>query len=180
MAAERVVLRLRHSAELKTFVPQHCAAPGASVAKVAMPHGVKANVVHGWRKLARERDGTALSPPGPALPAPAAASLPQFLPVSMAQTTSPPAPIDIQIELRRVAAARRSTGRSQRLPSVRPGCASCSSSHGGDPHRYAVASDVGADPILIHGGCGQKLGLIKQRSSGSCGARRGCGIRVRS
>jgi transposase len=28
--------------------------PGASVAKVAMSHGINANIVHGWRKLARE------------------------------------------------------------------------------------------------------------------------------
>ena len=61
------------------------------------------------RTLAREREGTALSPPGPALPAQTAASLPQFLPVSMAQTTSPPAPVDIKIELRRGAAAMKIT-----------------------------------------------------------------------
>ena len=109
MAAERVVLRRRHSAELKTLVLQQCASPGASVAKVAMSHGVNANVVHGWRKLAREREGTALSPPGPALPAQTGASMPQFLPVSMAQTTSPPAPVDIQIELRRGAATMKIT-----------------------------------------------------------------------
>ena len=91
MAAERVVLRRRHSAELKTLMLQQCAAPGASVAKVAMSHGVNANVVHGWRKLARERGGIALPPPSPTtLPAQTAARLPQFLPVSMAQTTSPP------------------------------------------------------------------------------------------
>ena len=109
MAAERVVLRRRHSAELKKVVLQHCAAPGASVAKVAMSHGVNANIVHGWRKLAREREGTVLSPPGPALPAQTAASVPQFVPVSMAQTTSPPAPVDIQIELRRGAATMKIT-----------------------------------------------------------------------
>ena len=114
MAAERVVLRRRHSAELKTLMLQQCAASGASVAKVAMSHGVNANVVHGWRKLARERDGIALPPPSPTtLPAQTAASVPQFvsqfLPVSMAQTTSPPAPVDIQIELRRGAAAMKIT-----------------------------------------------------------------------
>ena len=109
MAAERVVLRRQHSAELKALVLQQCAAPGASVAKAAMSHGVNANVVHGWRKLARERDGAALPPPGPALPAQTGASVPQFLPVSMAQTTSPPAPLDIQIELRRGAAAMKIT-----------------------------------------------------------------------
>ena len=51
MAAERVVLRRRHSAELQALVLQQCAVSGASVAKVTMPHGVNANIVHGWRKL---------------------------------------------------------------------------------------------------------------------------------
>ena len=112
MAAERVVLRRRHSAELKALVLQQCAAPGASVAKVAMSHGVNANIVHGWRKLAREREGAAVSQPSSiptTLPAKTAASLPQFMPVSMAQTTSPPAPVDIQIELRRGAATMKIT-----------------------------------------------------------------------
>jgi transposase len=65
MAAERVGLRRRHIAELKALVLEQCAAPGASVAKVAMSHGVNANIAHGWRKLAREREGAAMSPPGP-------------------------------------------------------------------------------------------------------------------
>ena len=66
--------------------------------------------VHGWRKLARERDGIALVPPSPAtLLAKTAASVPQFMPVSMAQTTSPPASVDIQIELRRGATAMKIT-----------------------------------------------------------------------
>jgi transposase len=95
---------------LKTLVLEQCAAPGASVAKVAMSHGVNANIVHGWRKLAREREGAAMSPPSSTtLPAKTAASVPQFLPVSMAQTTSPPSPVDIQIELRRGAAAMKIT-----------------------------------------------------------------------
>jgi transposase len=110
MAAERLVLRRRHSAEFKALVLEQCATPGASVAKVAMSHGVNANIVHGWRKLAREREGAAMSTPSPmTLPAKTAASVPQFLPVSMAQTTSPAAPVDIQIELRRGAAAMKIT-----------------------------------------------------------------------
>lgn len=110
MAAERVVLRRRHSTGLKALVLQQCAAPGASVANVAMSHGVNANVVHGWRKLARERDGIALVPPSPTtLLARTAAGVTQFLPVSTVQTTSPPAPVDIQIELRRGATAMKIT-----------------------------------------------------------------------
>ncbi len=31
-----------------------CNTRGASVAKVAMSHGINTNVVHGWRKLARD------------------------------------------------------------------------------------------------------------------------------
>jgi transposase len=110
MEAERVVLRRWHSAELKALVLEQCAAPGASVAKVAISHGVNANTVHGWRKIAREREAAAMSPPYPAtLPAKTAANVPQFVPVSMTQTTSPPAPVDIQIELRRGAAAMKIT-----------------------------------------------------------------------
>ena len=80
------------------------------MAKVAMSHGLNANIVHGWRKIARERDDATVPPPGRvALPVKAAASMPQFVPVSMAQTGSPAAPVDIQIELRRGATAMKIT-----------------------------------------------------------------------
>lgn len=108
MAQERSVLRRRHSAQLKAQVLAECAEPGASVAKVAMSHALNANIVHGWRKLARERDGV-LAPGRVALAPKSAASVAQFVPVSMAQTTSPPAPADIQIELRRGATAMKIT-----------------------------------------------------------------------
>jgi transposase len=111
MAEHRAVLRRRHSAQFKALVLQQCAAPGASVAKVAMAHGLNANIVHGWRKLARERNGAAVSPSRPSsLVLKTAASRPQFVPVSMAQTTTSPAALaDIQIELRRGATAMKIT-----------------------------------------------------------------------
>jgi transposase len=66
-----------------------CDAPGASVAKVAMSHGINANVVHRWRQLARE-----------ARPA-HVASTGEFVPVSL-PTMSPSTDLrDIQIQLRR-------------------------------------------------------------------------------
>lgn len=43
-----------------------CDVPGASVAKVAMAHGINANVVHGWRKLVREGGGVVAAPVTPA------------------------------------------------------------------------------------------------------------------
>lgn len=47
--------RRDYSRELKAQILAQCAVPGASVAKVAMSHGINSNLVHGWRKLERER-----------------------------------------------------------------------------------------------------------------------------
>lgn len=86
MATETVRRRRHYSAELKQQVLLECGEPGASVAKVAMAHGINANIVHGWRKLAREAN----------LPSP----LPQFVPVAVAPAE--PAPErQIDLELRR-------------------------------------------------------------------------------
>jgi transposase len=51
MAGDQRAPRRRYSKEMKAQVLAECGAPGASVAKVAMSHGINANVVHGWRKL---------------------------------------------------------------------------------------------------------------------------------
>ena len=90
--------RRRYSAEFKEQVLAECEAPGASVAKVAMAHGINDNVVHNWRKLAREASA-------PALPRPA-----EFVPV-----TIPEAPVHsneargIEVELRRGAVTMKIT-----------------------------------------------------------------------
>jgi transposase len=44
--------RRAHSAELRTQVLVECALPGASVAAVAMAHGLNANLVRKWRHKA--------------------------------------------------------------------------------------------------------------------------------
>ena len=44
--------RRRHDKELKRQILAECAAPGASVAGVAMAHGVNANLVHKWKRQA--------------------------------------------------------------------------------------------------------------------------------
>jgi len=54
MTGEKAELRRRYSVATMAQVVAKCDAPGASVAKVAMAHGVNANVVHRWRQLARE------------------------------------------------------------------------------------------------------------------------------
>lgn len=53
MEIERSRKRRRYNAELKAKILSECDAPNASVAKVAMSHGIDANIVYGWRKLAR-------------------------------------------------------------------------------------------------------------------------------
>ena len=88
MATDKIATRRHYSAELKTQVMAECGAPGASVAKVAMAHELNANIVHGWRKLARE----ASAPPVPA---------PQFVPVPMSPPAVPTEPEMIEAELRR-------------------------------------------------------------------------------
>jgi transposase len=54
MIDHRKLPRRRHSAQLKEQVLTECAKPGASVAAVAMAHGLNANVVHKWRRGCRQ------------------------------------------------------------------------------------------------------------------------------
>ena len=44
--------RRRHSAELKLRILDECVAPGASIAQVALAHGLNTNLVHKWRRHA--------------------------------------------------------------------------------------------------------------------------------
>jgi transposase len=89
IAALRPTRRRRYSAELKAEVLAQCDAPGASVAKVAMSHGINANVVHHWRQLARE-GGTRVALPRN-----------EFVPLPLTATATASADVDIRIELRR-------------------------------------------------------------------------------
>ncbi len=93
MASDRAVTRRRYDDELKAQVVAECGAPGASVAKVAMSHGINANVVHRWRQQAREAR----------VPAPAPTS--EFVGVSIAPPRIPAPDSDIQVQLRRGATA---------------------------------------------------------------------------
>lgn len=76
--------RRRHSEELKAQVVAECAQPGASVAAVALAHGLNANVVHKWRR----RGDAKVSLPATT-----------FVPVTAAAAPQPGEPI--RIELRR-------------------------------------------------------------------------------
>ena len=84
------IIGRRHAPDLKAKILSECDQPGASVASVAMSHGINANVVHKWRRLANA--GTV------------ALAEAAFIPVPL------PAPVttvaqDIRVELRRGATA---------------------------------------------------------------------------
>lgn len=96
MTSEKTGARRRYSQELKAQILAQCEVLGASVAKVAMAHGINANVVHGWRKLAREGAGTVAAPVTPA-----------FVPLLIESNREPPVVTQpdarhcVEIELRR-------------------------------------------------------------------------------
>ena len=97
MASNRVATRRRYDDKHKAQVVAECDAPGASVAKVAMSHGINANVVHRWRQLAREAR------------VPASAPTSEFIAVSLAPPPVAAPARDIQVQLRRGATAMRIT-----------------------------------------------------------------------
>lgn len=95
MQTKKSAPRRRHAAELKSRVLAACDEPGASVAAVALAHGLNANLVHKWRR------GLA-----PAARAPAASSASrvtgEFIALAMPRREAAPAALaDIRIELRR-------------------------------------------------------------------------------
>ena len=89
MTSEKTDTRRSYSAEVKAQVLAECEGPGASVAKVAMSHGINANVVHRWRQLARQGKS------------PIPAKTGEFMPVPLAAPRVSMAPADIHVELRR-------------------------------------------------------------------------------
>lgn len=97
MEARESRKRRRYRPELKKQILAECAAPGASVAKVALSHGINANIVHGWRKLARGAE-----------PGVEVAST-KFVPVTVSVPAPIPEPRGIDVELRRGAATIRLT-----------------------------------------------------------------------
>ena len=83
-------LRRKYSAHFKSQVVQECRRRGASVAGVALSHGINANVVHRWRQLARD----------PKAPSPAKTGEFMVLPLAVPPAV-PATPADIRVELRR-------------------------------------------------------------------------------
>jgi len=94
MKTEKKRARRNHPPELKARILAECEEPGASVAAVALAHGINANIVHCWRKLARQlRPGASRASVATSLAAPA------FVPLAI--QPAPMADDRIHIELHR-------------------------------------------------------------------------------
>ena len=91
----KTLTRRRHSEDLKAQVLRECNEPGASIAAIALAHGLNANLVHRWRRLAsRSRDVQIQPSPTPFI----------ALPMLATPEPTPTPPADIRIQLRRGAA----------------------------------------------------------------------------
>lgn len=98
MTGDKAETRRRYSRDFKAQVMAECDVPGASVAKVAMSHGINANVVHGWRKQAREAASVV------------APRQQEFIPIRLPQPAEPAAPkSSIEVELHRGALTMKIT-----------------------------------------------------------------------
>jgi transposase len=84
------VRRRRHGASLKAQILAECERPGASIAAVAMAHGVNANLVHKWRARAAKYQDTAVTAPDVS-----------FVPVPLQAAGITPEATELRIELRR-------------------------------------------------------------------------------
>lgn len=78
--------RRRHSTAFKSQVVSACREPGASVAGIALAHGVNAHLVRQWLR-GRGFKQAALIGPALAVSESAPAPAPQFIPVALAATT---------------------------------------------------------------------------------------------
>ena len=96
MEHSKLPARRRHSDELRAQVLSECAQASASVAGIALAHGLNANLVHKWRRQAHQLQ---------ACGALQTSARPEFIALALppAPTTAPMQP-DIHMELRRGAA----------------------------------------------------------------------------
>jgi transposase len=104
MTSEKAERRRQYSESLKAQVVAECDAPGASVAQVAMSHGINANVVHRWRQLARDALTSARAKTGAFIALPLAAQVAAQVAAPVAASAALAAastPADIRVELRR-------------------------------------------------------------------------------
>lgn len=98
--------RRYYSPELKLQVVAACARADASIAGVAMQHGINANIVHRW--LREHRQGTLMTQPLAFVPVTLESGTEVAVPAAVTQATT-----EIRMEMRRGAATVTLTWPSQ-------------------------------------------------------------------
>ena len=107
MASEARTLKRRYySPELKLQVVEACARAGASIAGVAIQHGINANIVHRW--LREHSQETLMAQPLTFVPVTLESSTEVAVPAAVTQATT-----EIRMEMRRGAATVTVTWPSQ-------------------------------------------------------------------
>ncbi len=86
--------RRRYSAEFKKEVVLACCEPNVSIARVALHHGLNANLLRRWVVEHGVTPGNRKARPGGDEPLP---SVPEFVPVPILPQTVPARPIHIQV-----------------------------------------------------------------------------------
>jgi transposase len=87
MEDAKPAIRRHHGRELKKVVLDECSRPGASVARIALSHGLNANLVHKWRREATRAQAAMSAEPAPS-----------FIPLPVVTAAGP---AEIHVELRR-------------------------------------------------------------------------------
>ena len=87
MTAKKLTRR-RYSTEFKAQVLAECSRPGASIAAVAIAHGINPNIVHNWRHAGKKHNGQA-----------SLAAAPTFIPLPV-PSAADVSRADIRVELR--------------------------------------------------------------------------------
>ncbi|ABD68909.1 transposase IS3/IS911 [Rhodoferax ferrireducens T118] len=90
-----------YTRQFKAELVVACQQPGASIAAIALQHGMNANVLHRWLKE-HERDGRhRLIGPDPLGVAVPATPVPAFIPLKLPTSMLEPTACDIKVELRK-------------------------------------------------------------------------------
>lgn len=98
MTSESGKTRRRYGAQFKAKVLAQCDEPGASVAQVAMSHGINDNVVHRWRQLARRQEVAPRTVPDAQTPRGQSAA---FVPLALPAPGAPDVKTEVHLAIKR-------------------------------------------------------------------------------
>jgi transposase len=90
-----------YTRQFKAELVVACQQPGASIAAIALQHGMNANVLHRWLKEHALDERHRLIEPNPVSVCVPTSPVPAFIPLKLPTTRHEPAACDIKLELRK-------------------------------------------------------------------------------